>query len=132
MQVGDDIGEHMAAHVEQYHAFTADELRPMVEEHNELTADVPEIKRVVERIICVLEGEPVIDLHGDEIGRDGGMRGKQAQIERDLAGIKHDANGGRGFSIRNKDKLIIGAIASIPAVASLVIAAIAVSQAGTP
>lgn len=122
----------MEAHVSKYHAFTADQLVPMVEEHNELTLDVPEIKRVVERIICVLEGEPIVDLHGNEISREGGMRGRQEMIERDLAGIKYDANGGRGFSIRNKDKLIIGTIAAIPAVVSLLIAYLALANAPTP
>ena len=120
----------MAAHLEQYHAFTADELRPMVEEHNKMVEDVPSIKATVERIICVLEGEPEYDLHGDEMPRTGGMRGRQEMIERDLAHMKFESNGGRGFSIRNRDKLIIGAIASVPAVASLIIAAVAVSQAG--
>jgi len=127
---GTDGGDEIAAHVEQYHAFTADELRPMVDEHNRLVEDVPEIRDVVERIINVLEGKPEFDLQGHEMPRTGGMRGKQEMIERDLSNLKHDANGGRGFTIRNRDKLIIGTIAAVPSLAALIIAAIAVSNSG--
>lgn len=132
--VGDTVegGDAMVAHIAEYHAFTTDELRPIVDEHNEVVSLLPEIQETVEKIIVVLDGKPEHDLHGHEIARHGGMRGKQELIERDVAALKFDSNGGKGFSIRNRDKLIIGAIASIPAIASLIIAAIAVTQNVSP
>ena len=64
------------------------------------------------------------------LGKQKAMDKRQVMMEQDIADFKYEANGGKGFSVRNKDKLIIGAIASVPTIASLIIAAIAVNQSG--
>jgi hypothetical protein len=123
----------MDAHIEEYHAFNAEELRVMVAAHEELVQTVPENKVLLERVIELLDGTPHYDLHEKQIGRTGGMVAKQSLIERELSALKLQANtqqGGTGFSIRNRDKLIIGAIAAVPAIASLIIGIVAISQYG--
>ena len=118
------ITDKQKEHVDEYHAFKAAELKVMVAQHETLTRSVPINTRLLENIIDVLEGPEDFDLHGESKGRDGGMVGKQSMIERDITGLKYDSNGGKGFSVRNKDKIIIGVIAALPAVAIFVASAI--------
>ena len=108
-------------HVTEYHAFKVAELRVMVAQHEELTRSVPINTKLLEGIVDVLEGPEEFNLLNEPKGRTGGMVGRQAMIERDLASIKHDANGGRGFSVRNRDKITIGAIAVMPTIAIFIV-----------
>lgn len=109
-------------HLDEYHLFATELVKEMVSEHNELVKTVPENKKLLERVIVALDGIPEYDVRGKKIGTTGGMVSKQAKIERDLAAIKFAGNGGGGFSIRNKDKMIIGLIAAIPSVMLVIVA----------
>lgn len=122
MSDSDAAREMMEEHIETYHAFKATELRDMVIEHTELVKAVPETKVLLERVVEALDGKPEFDLHGKQIGRVGGMVAKQNLIERDVAALKYAGNGGRGFSVRTRDKVIIGFIAAIPSIAILIAA----------
>ena len=68
-----DLDKAMCDHIEEYHAFNADELRVMVAEH--------------ERIILALEGKPVTDIHGD-VTYEGCMREDLEEL------LLHSKNGG--------------------------------------
>lgn len=133
----DAIKATQKKHVEEYHAFKVAELRVLVAQHESLIESVPINTKLLEKIVNVLEGSEEFDMHDESMGRTGGMVAKQkamdkrqVMMEQDIADFKYEANGGKGFSVRNKDKLIIGAIASVPTIASLIIAAIAVNQSG--
>jgi hypothetical protein len=134
MSVPEEIREMLEVakndHIDEYHSFSADDVKIMVEAHEELVKTVPENKILLERVIEVLDGTPEYDLYNKQTGRTGGMVAKQNLIERELASIKYAGNGGTGFSVRNKDKLIIGAIAAVPAIVSLIIGLVAISQYG--
>ena len=121
-EIREILKEQQEKHIEIYHAFKADELKEMVVEHAALVKAVPENKLLLERVVEALDGKPEYDLHGKQTGRKGGMVSKQNMIERDVASIKYDANGGRGFSVRTRDKIIIGVIAALPSIAILIAA----------
>lgn len=116
------ISDEMCDHVDEYHAFKKEALKVMVEEHRELVSRLPETERLTERIIDVLEGEyGEPNLHGELGPRDGGLVGKIDMIERDVSALKFDANGGRGFSVRFRDKAIIAGLTMFAIVAAKVI-----------
>jgi hypothetical protein len=125
----DKIEAGQKDHVTEYHAFKAQELVVMVNQHDELVKSVPQNRQLLEKVITILDGEEIRDIHGDLVSRTGGMRGRQAAIETDMAALKFDANGGRGFSVRTRDKVIIGFIAAIPSIAILIAALL---TGGTP
>jgi hypothetical protein len=79
----DDLNQH----IKEYHAFKAEELLVMVDEHNEMVGSV-------ERIVNLLEGEPVLDLQDHIIGRTGGMAMKQNEMSSTLTTIYERTNGG--------------------------------------
>ena len=131
----DDAVANAEKHVDVYHAFKAPELVAMVDEHRTLLVEQASTADRVERIAVILEGEEKMNIAGDVVGFSGGMVERQKDIDgvvrqtaRDVEKMKHDANGGRGFSIRNKDKLIIGTIAAIPGIIGAVLVVIALGQ----
>lgn len=105
-------------HLEEYHAnLKSGQARVLVEEHQNMVEDI-------DTIATLIAGKKVLDplsheWHGQ---RESGMAQKQELMAIRIEKLEHRSNGGGGFSIRNKDKLIIGAIASVPAVVSLLIA----------
>jgi len=85
---------------------------------------VNENREILSHLLIAIQGVPDHDILGKPTGTYvGGM-------ENDIREFRDQANGGKGFSIRNRDKLIIGAIAAVPAIASLIIALVALSQYG--
>ncbi len=105
-QILNAIEEHKA----EYHAFNKKQLLVMVEEHQVNTETIPVLlegqkqdKIAHERLLLVIEGEPVVNAHGDIIAYEGGMR-------HDIADLKHQGNGGGGFSLRAKDKAQLTAL----------------------
>ncbi len=66
-----------------------------------------EHQKDIARIKIVLEGVPDYNANNEIIGYIGGMRN-------DLTELKHQGNGGGGFSLRRRDKLqIAGGMTSI-------------------
>jgi len=59
--------------------------------------DMEDGKADISRILQVVEGIPDYNANGDIIGYIGGMRN-------DIADLKHQGNGGGGFSMRARDK----------------------------
>ena len=63
------------------------EAEDKVREHDEMVASM-------ERIVDLLEGEPVLDLQENVIGRKGGMAAKQATMATNISTIYERTNGG--------------------------------------
>lgn len=116
------IANELCEHVDEYHAFKKEDLQRMVKEHETLMIGADERTELLNRIIDALEGEEgEPNLHGEAGPRTGGMAGKINVIERDVEKLKYDGNGGRGFSVRNRDKIIIAALSGAAILAAEVV-----------
>lgn len=94
-------------------------------------------RRLTAKMLVAIEGEEIIDFKGHIISHRGGLVNEMGSVKEDIGVVKEDiselkylANGGGGFSVRNKDKLMIGAIAAVPSLGTLFIAYLALSGGG--
>lgn len=94
-------------------------------------------RKLTAKMLVAIEGEEIVDFRGNVISHRGGLvnemasvKGEVGIVKTDIAELKHLANGGGGFSVRNKDKLVIGAIAAVPGLGTLLIAYLALSGGG--
>ena len=105
------LAQHQSKHLDEYHAFKKDALIEMVAEHNALVEGFPQARDDIEAILYYVAGEKVLDpITHEWFGeRKGGMAARITKLE-------YDANGGRGLSIRNRDKLIIALLSTVGAI----------------
>jgi len=92
----------------------ADELRRQSDPRiDKLTADMDAGKRDIARIMHTLEGPQKYDARGNPKPGEGGMRQEVKEIKETVEGLKHQGNGGGGFSLRARDKAQITAFFAI-------------------
>jgi hypothetical protein len=72
-------------------------------------------RELLSHIAIAVQGVPEKDFQGHVIGYSGG-------IQNDVRWLKKRGNGGKGFSVRTRDKLAIGLIAAIPSIMLVVVA----------
>lgn len=110
-------------HLEEYHAnLKSGQTKVLINEHRDMVENI-------DTIATLVAGEKIVDpiTHEWHGRREPGMAQRQELMAIRVEKLEHRSNGGGGFSIRNKDKLVIGAIASVPAVVSLLIGYLALT-----
>jgi len=114
----DEILKNQKQHMIDFHSnLIPGEAAKLIEEHK---AMVP----AIDRILVILDGEPVVNASG-ETRRVGG-------IASDVADLKKDSNGGSRLSMETRDKVVVGLIASIGPIVLMIGAVIAAARGVTP
>ena len=102
LEVGQkDIASKQADHVEKDHGnITGPEAKALVAEHKGMIHDVG-------LTVDLIAGKPIIDVY---TGVPTGQR--EPGIADRVKLLEYNSNGGRGFSVRNRDKIIIAGMSA--------------------
>lgn len=110
LEVGqENIAATQIAHMENEHVVTAAEAVELIAEHNSM---VPNVALSLD----LLAGKPILDM---VTGIPTGQR--EPGIADRVKSLEWNSNGGRGFSVRNRDKIIIAGLTTMGLVLAEVI-----------
>lgn len=112
----------LSQHVSEFHGnLEAGEGAKLIDEHKNMLTDISTLKQNSTLVVELVAGKEIIDPFTKRPTGD-----REPGIAHRVEALEYASNGGRGFSVRNRDKLIIGAIASVPSVGTLFIAFLAI------
>ena len=104
------LQEHM---VSDHAGISGTEVAALFDEFETMSLEHTSNRELLKHISIAVQGVPDHDLHGNIVGYHGG-------IQSDVRWLKDTGKVGKGFSIRTRDKIVIGLIAAIPSLAFLV------------
>ncbi len=115
----DELLENQRVHLKDFHAKQQPgEAAVLIEEHKTMLTDIHELKHNSALTVELVAGKLKIDpFTGKETGE------RSDGISQRIKSLEHSANGGKGLSIRMRDKAQMGLWGGIVAAAGLIIAA---------